>query len=70
MATTVVLLAMIFIFDYLPIIRDRKVKEILGYALLLLAGFGILFLHEAGVEVPSPPMFFDNAIRSMIGYSE
>jgi len=70
MVITAFVLAFIIVFDYLPIIKGRQVKEILGYALLLTVGFSILFLHEAGVELPSLPMSFDKAIRSVLGYME
>jgi hypothetical protein len=69
MAATVVLLALIVIFDYLPLIRARNIREITGYGVLLAAAFTLLSLHGLGVEIQSIPMMLNDFIKDTIGYA-
>lgn len=53
MGTTVIALIIILVFDFRPILHNKKRKEIWGYAVLLSIAAVVILLHEAGVMLPS-----------------
>lgn len=66
MTVLVLCLLLIIIIDFMPILRGKKKNEIWTYAFVLTLGFSILFLHEAGVKIPSPHILIGEMIKKII----
>jgi hypothetical protein len=49
-----ILYAVAFIFDYLPIMREKNIKVNWIYGAIFAASMIVIFLHELGVKIPSP----------------
>lgn len=49
-----VLYAAVMITDFVPVIRQKKKKDICIYAITLLCSLSILVLTSSGINVPGP----------------
>lgn len=45
---------LVFLFDFLPILKAKQTKTILLYALFFLISFVVIFLKEMEIRLPSP----------------
>ena len=52
--------------DFLPIIKEKKKKEVLVYSVILLLSFCTLMIATAGVTVPPPFKTVEDAITQIM----
>jgi hypothetical protein len=54
------------VFQFLPLVRARSIKEISAYAFFMSASFIIIMLELMGINVPSPYKAIESLILKII----
>ncbi|GAA0180590.1 hypothetical protein SH2C18_32530 [Clostridium sediminicola] len=68
MLVFIIIVAYIIIiyFDGIPLIRRGKKKEMLLYSVMMTASLVLSILLSLGVEVPSPAVFIEKLVSTVI----
>ena len=56
----------LFFFDFLPIIKDKKPKEIWIYSIVFIGSFILLFCSAVGVNIPALNHYFSDFLHQFI----
>ncbi|MEA4823619.1 MAG: hypothetical protein VB111_05825 [Clostridiaceae bacterium] len=65
-ALCIILFVVFFIFDFMPIVRQKSAKTTWIYGLLFTVSFVVLILNEMGVDIPSPAPAIEYFISTML----
>ncbi len=65
----VLFFALIFVFDFIPIFKEKKKLQTFVYGIVLALSFTVIFLHEQGVNIPGPDIPIKYFIQQVLKLS-
>jgi len=65
---TVILFTIIFILDFLPIIKSKMKLQIIVYGFIFIISFSILLIHESNINIPSPTLPLKYLIKNILNF--
>lgn len=67
MMTLIVILMyfFVFLFDFLPLIKNKKKNELWAYSITLIISFSVLLLFTFDVVIPSPSKLIQNIVETL-----